>query len=240
MKYLNAIAICLGIAFVVGCAPSQSAIQTAIAQTQIAQPTNTMLPIFTLTPTSTITATPTQTSTPSPTSPPSPTSTPIVGIYSNPAPIGVTVTQKTEEGVKPGLAFSMSASVIDVKRGDEADQLARTNLGWPTYTQPIEGQEYIAVKIQLDQLDGDPNETYSIYPYWNLTLRFEEDGEDTWSENGYDTFSKDSYPPLSWSGWVFWLIKKGSTPLLYFQPDLIISEQFGYRTSGAYLLLEKP
>ena len=51
MRYLNALILSICLALVVACSPSQSVIQTAIAQTQIAQPTNTQLPTFTLTPT---------------------------------------------------------------------------------------------------------------------------------------------------------------------------------------------
>jgi hypothetical protein len=71
----------------VACAPSQAQIATAIAQTQVAVPTNTETPVPTLTstaipstPTATYTPRPTQTQRPSPTTAPTATETPLGAI----------------------------------------------------------------------------------------------------------------------------------------------------------------
>jgi hypothetical protein len=73
MKHFYAILLIV-VLFVSGCQPSETAIQTALAQTQAANPTSTFTPIpSTETPTTTPTATSTATSTETPTITPSPT-----------------------------------------------------------------------------------------------------------------------------------------------------------------------
>jgi hypothetical protein len=232
MRYSTVLSTCLCMVFLWGCGNSQVAIQTAIAKTKSSLPTSTSTPTFSPTNTATQTLTPTATYTPLP------TNTPKLGIFSNPVPIGVTVIRRFSEGVKRGDVFSMSLSVMEIKRGAEANQLAKTNLEWWMYEQPIENQEYLAAKIELDQLDGDPNEISQIFPYWSVTVRYQEGGDDTWAVNLYSSVSKDSYPPLTWSGWLFWLIREGTDPYIYFQPNLLLYDMkgLGSKNSGAYIL----
>jgi hypothetical protein len=150
-----------------------------------------------------------------------------------PAPMGVTIIRRTDLNGE-----EMAATVLEVRRGDNANNLAKTELDW-SYNTPIQGQEYIAIKVKLDVLEADPNAVFTIYTYWSLTLRYSDGGNDIWGI-GFSERLAEGYPPLSGTGWVFFKIKKDSSPLLYFQPKLSVLETFGYRTSGAYFSLEQP
>jgi hypothetical protein len=241
------------IVLLTACSPSEASIQTAIAKTQAAialltptitptpYPTDTPKPTLTFTPslsptitlTPTVTDTPTVTPTSSNTPTPRPTSTPVYGSLYMPAPMGVTIIRR-----KDLTGEEMAATVLEVRRGDNANNLAKTELYF-CFDTPIQGQEYIAIKVKLDVLKADPNEVFTIYTTFSLTLRYSDGGNDIW---GNDCFEKlaEGYPPFSGTGWVFFKIKKDSKPLLYFQPQLMSLEQFGYRTSGAYFSLEQP
>jgi hypothetical protein len=81
----------------------------------------------------------------------------------------------------------------------------------------------------------DPN-SQSLIPYWHVTLRYSDGGNDIWSVDPVDSVA-EGYPPIEGTGWVFFLMKKDSTPYLYFQPQLIVMEQNGIRTSGVYFRL---
>lgn len=49
----------------------------------------------------------------------------------------------------------------------------------------------------------------------------------------------EKYPPFSGTDWVYFLIREGTHPLLYFQPELIVIINAGGETqSGAYFSLE--
>lgn len=74
----------------------------------------------------------------------------------------------------------MNVTVLEVVRGEPAKNLARSAL-FP-YSEPIAGQEYLAVRVQLNVLQADPNQIFTLYPYFSLTLRYEDGGTDTWSE----------------------------------------------------------
>ncbi len=50
----------------------------------------------------------------------------------------------------------------------------------------------------------------------------------------------EGYPPLAGEAWVFFLIRSGTQPVLYFHPNLIIHEQHGDRTGGAFFSLTPP
>jgi hypothetical protein len=184
-------------------------------------------------PTSTPISIPTNTPSPTNTPTPQPTSTPEYGEFQRPAPVGSTVIRSSDEGVKEEAKMDLEFTLLEVKRGNSADQLARSELAWLTYQPLIENQEYLAVKVQLDLPGGDPNREYRLNTSFHMTLRYEESGSDIWSVEFSNTIA-EGYPPLSGSSWVFFLIREGSQPMLYFQPHLIISENFGYRDSGAY------
>lgn len=222
------------IALLAGC--SSNPIQSIFATST---PTFTVTPTVTNTPT--VTPTPTQTPTPLPTDTPIPTPTLVPGSFSSPLGIGdvVTLVEIPEEYLKAGAENpeELQFTLLDAKRGLEAQQLAQQYLGWLTYAEPIEGQEYLAVSVHLKVLRyGDNNEVKSIYPYWSLTLRYTEEGSDTWSVDPVQKFT-EGYPPIEGEGWVFYLIKKDSKPFLYFQPELMIAEQAGVREHGAYFQL---
>ncbi len=241
MKHLRLVALfCLALT---ACGPSPEqlhATETAVASKILAQltanaPTSTPTASSTTTkpPTQTRTSTPNYTPTPKPTK--TPTSTPLPGSFSNPAPIGVIVT-RVEEILKEK---TLAVTVLEVRKGNDANKLAKSTLDWLTYETPIEGQEYIAIKAKMEVLKAPANEVYTLYTYWHLTLRYEEDGDDIWPVDVTAIIAK-GYPPIKGEAWIFFLIRKGSQPFLYFQPDLIIDEQHGYRTSGAYFDLSQP
>lgn len=135
----------------------------------------------------------------------------------------------------------MSLTLIDVQRGEAANQLARQNLDVYDYKDPIADQEYLGVNIRIEYLESldRQNEVLSLYPYWHLTLRYSPEGNDIWS-SGFSDNLVEGYLPLSKECWVFFLIRKDTMPLLYFQPNLMASEPYGYRTEGVFFNLLKP
>jgi len=205
-----------------------------VTSTSVPSPT----PIPTWTPTPSPTNTPRPTRTPRPTNTPRPTPTPSLGTFAHPAPIGVALT-RSDPLSSIQTPYQMSTTVLEVRKGEEAARLARSQLYSLTFSEPIEGQEYIAVRVKLEVKSGPSNEVYSLYPYWHLTLRYEPSGTDIWSQDVIDMWDK-GYPPLGGEGWVFFLARTGSEPLLYFQPNLIVNEQLGYRTLGAFFTLTQP
>jgi len=238
MRYAWFSIICLALA---ACGPTSeqvSASQTNIAMTVIADITA-QAPTSTNTPIPTNTQSPTLTPTPAKTPTPRPTNTPVYGTFRNPAPIGITMERRSDEGVKIEARETIALTLLDVLRGDEANQLAKSEVGRFTYQPPIEGQEYIATKLFFDVVDANPNKIFTIRPFWSLTLRYEEGGSDITSVESLKILG-EGYPPISGEGWVFFLVRKDTQPLLYFQPNLIVFEQFGFRTSGAYFSLEQP
>lgn len=194
------------------------------------------VPPATRTPLPTLTATiPPASPTPKPTNTPKPTLTPTlvpVGLFSNPAPIGTTVirwnTIKTEE---------LGCTVMEVRRGSDALELARSNLSY-LFENPIQGQEYLAVKVKFDVKTAPENEAFSLYVHWHLTLRSSDGGNDLWSIPHLGPIKED-YPPYSVESWIFFLTRANADLLLYFQPDLMIDQKYGEWKSGAYFLLSK-
>jgi hypothetical protein len=202
----------------------------------------------TLTNTPTLTLTPTQTHTPTPTPSPTktytprPTATLETGTFKNPAGIGDTLTYSDA----PAEFYRMSLTLLDLVRGKDASVLVRTegDCGYfgagsqysPCYL--LEKQELIVVKVRIDWFGGDKNKENTLYPYWSLTLRYENGGSDIWSMDPVLIWDK-GYIPLKGEGWVFFKIREGSQPRLYFQPMLMVGEGFGFRTQGGYFMLEK-
>jgi hypothetical protein len=134
------------------------------------------------------------------------------------------------------LGDELNVTVLDVLRGSPAYELAKSEMGRFFFIEPIAGQEYIAINVRLAVSKANPNEIYSLYPYWHLTLRYEDGGTDTWSQNATELL--EGYPPLAAPFWIYFLVRENSSPVLYFQPNLIVEEQIGSRTSGAYLSIE--
>ena len=169
----------LMIASLTGC--SGNPIQSFFATST---PTSTATPTLTSTPTAT--NTPTVTPTPLPTNTPLPTATLVPGLFISPLNIGdsVIVQEIPKKLLKPGVTDIevMECSLLEVKQGAEADELAHQYLDWSSYKVPIEGQEYLAIRVHLKLItSGDNYSKETIYQNWNLTLRYSEGGSDTWS-----------------------------------------------------------
>lgn len=206
---------------------------------QTLEPSATSMP--SLTPTKTVTPTRTLTPTPRPTVTPIPTSTPVPGAFDAPLRIGESVTLEAlpEEYRKEGASglAEFKFELLEVKFGDDAKQQAKQNLNWVTYQEPIENQEYFAIRGKLYLLwSGDNNQVEVIYPYFHFTLRYEEGGKDIWCMDYTDKVA-EGYPPIEGEFWIYFLIRSGTEPYLYFQPNLIASEHLGIRTFGAYFRL---
>lgn len=223
--------------------------QLVVQTLAIEEPISTILvitlpPTFTPTPTSppTTTWTPTNTLLPTDTSTPFPTVTREIGTFRNPVPIGTTITRQSD----PSGAAIMSATLLEVQRGEAAKELAYSKLdcGYGgasaeySVCHLLSDQEFIATRVRLEWIDGDKNEVESIYPYWSLTLRYDDAGSDVWSQNDLDLWA-EGYVPLSGEDWVFFKVRIGSNPVLYFHPLLIVTETIGIRTHGAYFSLNQ-
>jgi len=226
----------------VGCSSgtSQSAVQTAVVQTLAAIPTQapSATPVPTDTPTPVPTETPGPTNTPLPTSTPLPTRTPlptattIAGTFENPLPIGSTFTQPDV-----GNTTKVSCTVLDAVYGDEANKLAQASSNILLYRSPPADQEYVAVKAKFTLDAEDQYQKTALYPMFQLALRYPQSSSETKAEV-HEPWA-EGYPPLEGEGWVFFLIKKGSSPLLYFQANLAAAEQFGYRTQGVFFAIPR-
>jgi hypothetical protein len=129
----------------------------------------------------------------------------------------------------------MSATLLESRRGNEADEIAKSLMSWYAYEDPVEGQERIAARVSLAVLHAPSNEVYTLYPDWHLTLRYEPDGRDVFPEQ-WDKWA-EGYPPLGGEGWMTFLVREGSTPFLYFQPNRAVTEVIGYRDQGAFFRL---
>jgi len=202
-----------------------------------ANSTSTNTPTLTISPIPTITNTPLPTNTLGPTDTPWPTATPIYGTFDSPL-----VKENSISLPVVPLAFRKDPNLSDgeieftllgIKTGDEAQAQAKQTLNWYTFQTPIVGQEYIAIQGHLKFSKQNDNTVETIYPYWSLTLRYQDGGDDTWSINPVD-ITAQGYQPIEGTFWIFFLVKKDSQPLLYFQPNLMIMEQHGIRISGAY------
>jgi hypothetical protein len=200
-----------------------------------APPSFTPTPTFTATPT--ITKTPTFTPTPVPTITPMPSPTLEIGTFQNPASIGVMLTRTSD----PSKQVTMNATLLEFVRDAEAEKLAQSLSACGMFPcEPLSAdEEFLGVKVRLEVIDGDINKKYTIYPYWSLTLRYDEAGKDTWSVYPFQDWGA-GYIPVAGEGWVFYKIRKGSQPLLYFHPHLIVTEQIGIRTEGGYYSLTNP
>jgi len=220
---------------VVSCGPSEDDIRaTVVAEFTQESPKATSTVRPSATPTKTLTPTSRPTRTPLPTQTPTPTPQP--GSFENPLPIGedIAVQVTTSNG-----NLVMGCIVYEALRGEDARRVAKAELTWPDYEEPISGQEYVAVRLELEFLEYlVPNKVQQIYPGWNLSLRSSEDGNDTYTVNGLDKWA-EGYLPLKAEGWVFFLVREGTTQYLYFQPGLLVLEQLGMRSEGVYISLER-
>lgn len=202
---------------------------------QLALSSGTDTPQPTSTPSPTITRTPKPTSTP----------TPALGSFVNPLHLGASIIvnpisqELIDQGIDPNLLGEMECTLLEVVNGKEALDLAKKEGKYSVYDPLLEGQEYLGVRVRIKQISSsDPNNVQTIYPYWHLTLRDENEGPDVWSEAFVDIFAQ-GYVPIEGEGWVLFKIKEGSTPYLYFSPWLMQSEQVGIRDTGAYFQLFK-
>jgi hypothetical protein len=220
-------------ALTAGCAPSaaqQQATATAIAATVIAQitaaaPTQTPTPVATQTPTPAPTKTPGPTRTPKPTktigptATPRPTRTPVPGTFRNPIVIGQSGTTRSED-----YEADMTLTVLEVKRGKEAIPIARRLQSY-FYTAPIDKQEYLLIKVKIQWLKGSPTKKITTFAYGDFALRYENGGEDLYTVE-VDKLA-EGYVPLEAEGWLQFLVREGSQPVLYVHPSLITDRKFG-------------
>lgn len=201
------------------------------ASTQTQTPTSTPTSTLTATTTSTPTARPTRTLTSTPTLVPGSIEAPLqVG---DSVVLGVRPKALRREGANEIGEYEFT--LLQVVSGPEAAAEAKKRLGW-SYKEPIDNQEYIAIRGRLKVLwYEDNNKVENIIPYTDLTLRYSGGGDDTW---GTDIGGvAEGYPPIEAEFWQFYLIKSSTKPLLYFQPLLIAYEQMGFRTEGVYFQL---
>lgn len=208
--------------------------------------TSTITSTFTPSLTPTLTNTPTIKPSPTSTTTPTPTPTPELGSFQNPYRIDDT-TRNVPWAVKrslDGQLFVISEwqfTLMDVKTGDEANQLARSIL-WIYYKKPIEGQEYLAINGTVKCVSAENmNETQSFFPNNSMTLRYFEDDTDITTLTPFGEYRQfpEGYPPFETTGWFFYLIREGSKPYLYFQPKLTINMEVGDRdrSRGVYFWL---
>jgi len=228
----NAILIILGCLLVTSCVRKT---ETAdYAATFEIQARETIITEYTQTALS-ITPTPLSTPTPfPPTQTPTASPTPEIGTFKNPAGINQTIIR--HEGIT--MIWKMSMTLLEVQKGENAKIVAMNNIPFFSYSNQVEGQEYIAIRVRLDLLEKKDGEfdIESLSSYGDITLRYEEEGEDIWPFD-LDLWV-EGYVPLSAEGWVFFAIKEGSQPLIYFHPRLMTTERLGMRTGGAFFSLE--
>lgn len=190
----------------------------------------------------TSTSVPQPTNTAFPTNTPFPTKTPMPerGSFENPLEIGESIVVEPllpSETVSGDPFIIMDCLLLQVERGDKALDLAKSQRVYSNNFPLLEEQEYLAVNVKLNLISSsDETQVKTLYPYWHLTLRYDASGGDTWSEDFVAKFA-EGYVPIEGEGWVFFLIKKGSNPYLYFSPGLIATEQVGIRDRGAFFKL---
>jgi hypothetical protein len=200
---------------------------------------NTKTPTLTASPN--ITSTPTVTATPRPTLTPMQSPTLRPGSFSNPLPIGagIVLPEIPEENRKPGSngLGSYGFQLLEVKRGEEAKQIALSKLGF-MYINPGPSEEFLAIHGRLIIYSyQDNSEIQTIYPGWHVVLRYSDGDYDTWAENRHDV-STQGYPPIEGNFWLIYKIYSGQKPYAYFQPDLYTSEYVGLQNFGAYFNLD--
>lgn len=230
LRYSVPLTIALLCVALAACGPSVeqlAATNVAMTATVVAQRT---ADAPTLTPTHTPTPRPTATQTPqpSPTSLPTLTPTPTLGAFANPVPIGSTITLFD----LPRERMKVSVTLLEIRRGDPANEIAESLAYSGTYEDPIEGQERIALRVKLAVLEAPPHEVFHLYASSHLTLRYEPEGRDIFVERITRKWA-EGYPPLEEEGWITFLIREGTDPLLYFQPDLINTPD-SHRSQGAF------
>lgn len=144
----NKILFLFALIFLVGCAPSEEMMATALSKTLTAMPTIT--PIPTLTPTNT----------PSATNTPRPTPTPNYGSITNPFPFGM------EVALSQGTA-NFTLTVTEVIRGQQALQIIKSANMFND--DPPEGMEFALVRIKLKYIDGSGVITYDQYEFVSIS-----------------------------------------------------------------------
>ena len=205
--------------------------------TQVETSTQTISPTFTKTITPTITVTITKL----PTSTHTPTPTLVPGSFYSPYRIGNTVVLDvlpTEYRKDKDRSYrEYEVTPLEIKLGEEARVLAKSELGWPDYQEPIEGQEYLAIYVKyLVTSEQDEFAVMSIYPCWDFFLRYEDGGSEIECVDIIQKFG-ESYPPVEEEGWIFFHIKKGSKPFLYFQPQVYLIDAYLSTNIGVYFQL---
>ncbi len=154
--------------------------------------------------------------------------------FTHPAPIGTSVTRYDE----PDRRYEIALTVLKVSRGKDAEQLAKTTLDADTFSPPPAGTEYLAVNVAFDVKRGPNSDSIPLYPNWHVTLRDRDAGEDNVCLNWRKRVTLADAPYHA-ETWLFFVVREGSQPLLYFQPYRMFSSQ-EYRNSGAYLGLSSP
>lgn len=157
-----------------------------------------------------------------------------VGSFAQPVPLGTSAARYDERPSRAEIALT----VLEVLRGAEAEQLAAESLAADVYASPTDEAEYLAVKVVIDIKDASNPDDLPLYPHWHVVLREEDAGEDIAVINWREEVTKAA-PPYSAETWLFFIVRKDSQPLLYFQPYKIYSSE-ELRNSGAYFSLTTP
>lgn len=133
------------------------------------------------------------------------------------------------------LGQEMNATVLEVVRGSAAYALAETELY--SADEPIASQEYLAIRIRYAVTEADPYIPFNTFISLHFSLRYEESGTNVIPEVTQTDYI-EGYPPLERQYWLIFLIRANSSPVLYFQPQLLAEEVFGYRNTGAYFAIQ--
>jgi hypothetical protein len=129
----------------------------------------------------------------------------------------------------------MTITVLEVKRGKDALATARRLQYF--FTAPVEKQEYLLVKIKIQWLTGSSTKKIITFTYGDFALRYDNNGESLLPSQ-IDRLA-EGYVPLEKEGWLQFLIREGSQPVLYVQPELVVAQKLGLDTdTGLYYSLE--
>ena len=159
----------------------------------------------------------------------SPMPTPTPGGRLNPTPIGESVIVD----LSPIKEMAISATVLEVRRGAAAMEIGRYG-SLMGFSPPVDGEDYVAVRISAEWLKGSRYEREKLFLDWHFALRFE-DGTVVPPHVVPVEPIAEGYIPLSGEGWLLWRIRADSSPLLRCQPGQIIET---IESRGAYMALE--
>jgi hypothetical protein len=204
---------CILIFLLTACAPSETTIQTAIANTLTAAPTLTTIPTQTNTPFPTFTSTPKRTSTPRPT----PTSD--MGTFSNPLPSGYSAGMQRSVN---GVSVSFNFEIKNVIRGQDAWTIIyRAN---QFNDAPPSGMEAIMVELYVKVISTSGFLTLNNYDL-SIATKGRVIGPFAYSpcclnNAGYTEFDAKLNPGGELTGWIASMVSiDDNAPLLVLDAD---------------------